>query len=225
MTPKVGITIIAGLLTAGSLSAAEQLLEVETFSGVSIGTGMHTKITCGHNNQVNLRGDKSVIDAIEVSIDNDILTIERKTSAGKIFSNLMNNNRKEALVEVDIITNGQLSVIETSTGADIDVPDCAVNSSMVRVDASTGSNIKLQGMTAELNLDMSTGSQFNHKTSGFVADHVTVDMSTGAIANLCGATRIEGDASTGALISASASADTDGLDLSLGADKSSKRCK
>jgi len=93
------------------------------------------------------------------------------------------------------------------------------------VDISTGAEAYIDGNTALLELDLSTGALFNNSRSNFTVDKANVDLSTGAVANLCGASTIDGKASTGAMISAAESANTASVSLSLGANVSSRKCR
>jgi len=74
----------------------------------------------------------------------------------------------------------QLSYIDGSTGSSISVADCAVNNNNLRVDISTGARIDIEGSTATLTFDLSTGATFNKRTNNFTADIANVDLSTGA---------------------------------------------
>jgi hypothetical protein len=212
-------------LSAYPLMAAEQLVQVESYGGVSVGTGMVAEVTCGGENSVILKGEKKVLDNIIVEIKNNTLHIMRKENTGSMINKLFSSgNKSSGHVEVAISTTSDLSVIETSTGASINVPECAVNVSSLTVEASTGSTVNVSGITSQLSLDMSTGSTFNRKAGPFTVDNALVDLSTGATANLCGATTVVGDASTGASIQVGSNTQTD-VDLSIGAETSSRRCK
>ena len=223
------LTAIAAIiaLSTATAHAAEQLVEVDSFSGISIGSGLKTKVTCGSSNTITLRGKQKELNKIDVAIDQDILDISRNVSAGSIIGKLLSSGDSEnTQVELDIeMTDGMLSVIDISSGATIKVDSCAVNSSKVIVDASSGSYVEVNGFTADLELDMSTGSAFNRSATSFTVENAHVDLSSGATANLCGATNIHGDAGSGAVIYASKEVNTADLDLSFGADTSSKRCK
>lgn len=220
-TLKSGVT--AGcLLVASATMAAEQFLEVDDFTGLGLGTGIVGKVSCGNSNTVTLEGDKKTLDKIKVSVVNNELSIERKSSG--FLGNIMSNDEKSNSVEATIVTRGQLSVIDASTGSMLSVEGCAVNSSAMEINASTGSTLSVDGQTANLELEMSTGSQFNSSKNDFTAEIVDLSMSTGAIANLCRSTTISGSASTGAIIYAGSNTDVSDISLSLGADTSSRRC-
>ena len=215
--------LIGGCIVFTSTAmSAEQLLEVEDFNGFSLGTGIMADVSCGNSNTVSLIGEKKVLERIKVSVVNDELKIERKTSGflGKLMGNKSNDS-----VEAKVVTRGQISVIDASTGSVLSVEGCAVNNSSLTVDASTGAILNIAGETANLVMDLSTGSQFNGKTSDFKADVVELDLSTGAGANLCKSTTVTGSASTGAMIYVSDNTDVSDVSLSLGAETSSRRCQ
>jgi len=208
-----------------ALTAAEQVLEVKDYQGISLGVGLIANISCGDTNTLTIKGDKKSVDNVKVLIEDNVLQIKRKSTFSKIFDNLTNKNGGDSEVTVDIITTGQLSAIELSTGSQTKVADCAINTSSLAIDMSTGATARVEGTTAHLDLDMSTGSTFNARTANFTADIVNLDMSTGATANLCNSQTVSGDASTGVTVYVKDSADVENLDLSLGANTSSRRCQ
>ena len=223
---KKSAALIAMMAATGlTVSASEELLEVEAFTGVSIGTGMAATITCGSSNTVTLKGDSKVLKKIDVVIKGDLLDIERKESAGSFIGKLVGNNKSDGSVKIDIVTTSALSLLNTSTGATMKVEDCAIDTNRLTIDASTGSTLKVNGVTTELILDMSTGSTFNHRGASFTVENARVDLSTGATANLCGATTVTGDASTGATVYVGEATDASGVDLSIGAGTPSHKCK
>ena len=226
MTKQFKLLTAALMLGSSATFAAEQLVEVESFSGVSVGTGMIATVSCGNENTVTLRGEKKTIDRIDVAIEGTTLDVSRRESAGSMLGKLFSGSKDDqGSVEVDIVTTGEVSLFDLSTGATMTVDACAVNTSGVTVDGSTGSEITLNGTTAQLELDMSTGATFNRRSADLIVDSVNFDLSTGATANLCGAAMIQGDASTGAMVYVGDHVDTSNVDLSIGAETSSRRCK
>ncbi len=215
---KISITIVLSLSISLPIVADQEYLEIDSFEDVDIGTDMVTTISCGSKNTVTLHGEKNDLDLLEVTVKNSKLDISRHTSAGKIFSNLFSKENHNNSIRAEITTNGQISEIDASTGASITVLGCAINNSFVEVEISTGSIVNIEGTTATLELDLSTGGLFNQNINNFTVDIANVDLSTGAIAKLCGATTVRGDASMGAVISVSDTADTERVDLSMGAE-------
>jgi len=222
---KISTVVLIALSTSLPILSAQDYLEVDSFSGVEIGTGMVGVVTCGDQNTVTLHGDKRDLDKVDVEVVGGKVDISRRTSTGKILSNLFGkDDGRDNSIRVEIVTTEPLSNITGSTGSTITVPECAVNNSFLEVEAGTGAMVKIDGMTGTLSLDLSTGSTFNNSRSSFTADSADVDLSTGATANLCGVATINGSASTGAAIKASETASTD-VSLSFGAEVSSKRCR
>ncbi|MBT8448373.1 MAG: DUF2807 domain-containing protein [Gammaproteobacteria bacterium] len=220
--------LIRGCLVGGCLVftatifSAEQLLEVDDFTGLSLGTGIVGTVSCGNTNTVTLIGNKEALENLHVTVVNSELAIERKSRG--LLNSLMGNDNNTA-VEANVVTRGQIATIDASTGSVLSVDGCAVNNSVLEIDASTGSTLNVSGETVNLTLDMSTGSQFNTKTSDFSAEVVELDMSTGSTANLCKSKVISGSASTGAVIYAGQDTNVSDVSLSLGADTSSRRCQ
>ena len=221
---KSSMVLILSITAALPVVADQEYLEVDSFSGVDIGTGMLGSVSCGSENTVTLDGDKKDLDHLEVSVQGGKLEISRRTSTGKILSNLFGDH-KDRSIKVAITTNSPLSNIEASTGSSLSIPECAVNNSFFEVDAGTGATVEIEGTTGTLELDLSTGSTFNRRGSNFNVDVANVDLSTGATAELCGAATVNGSASTGATISASDNANTENVSLSLGAEVHTRRCR
>ncbi len=225
MTNNIKILSIFSLLILSlSVFADQTTLEVDSFDGIEIGTGMRGTITCGSENSVTLIGDKRDLDHIEVIVHGGSLDISRRSLTNRFLSNLFAEDRDQS-IEVEVTINGNLSTIEGSTGSSLTVPECAINTSSLVVDISTGAEAYIDGNTAILELDLSTGALFNNSRSNFSVDVANIDLSTGAVANLCGANTIDGDASTGAMVSAAESANTSSVSLSLGASVSSRKCR
>lgn len=225
MNKNVKILAILSILMLNlSLFADEKYLDVESFDGIEIGTGMRGTVTCGSKNSVTLIGDQRDLDRIEVTVHGGLLDISRRSTAKRIFSNIFGEERNHSIA-VEVTISGNLSNIEGSTGSSLTVPECAVDSRYLTVDISTGAEVYIDGKTTTLNLDLSTGAIFNNSRSSFTVEMANVDLSTGAVATLCGADIIDGDASTGAVIRASESANTNRVSLSLGANVSSRKCR
>ncbi len=212
------------LILSLSVFADETTLKVDDFDGIEIGTGMRGTINCGSENSVTLIGDQRDLDLIEVNVHGGSLDISRRSMTNSLLRNIFAEDRDHS-IELEVTINGNLSKIEGSTGSSLTVPECAVNNSFLVVDISTGAEAYIEGNTAILELDLSTGALFNNSNSSFSVDVANIDLSTGAVANLCGANTIDGDASTGAMISAAESANTSSVSLSLGANVSSRKCR
>ncbi|PCJ49434.1 MAG: hypothetical protein COA74_06140 [Gammaproteobacteria bacterium] len=225
-----GINTGLALLVASSLSlplvADQEYLEVDSFKGIDLGTGMNAEVVCGSKNTVTLTARKMILDRLEVSIKGGHLEISRHTSASHILNKIFGDEQEQDnSVTVNIETTSALSIIEGSTGSMIKVDSCAINSSALKVDAGTGASIQIEGSTGALELNLSTGSVFNNSSSQFTVDSVEVDMSTGSKANLCGANTIRGSASTGAVIKAGEGSMTEDVSLSLGAEVHKNKCR
>ncbi len=220
---KIAIAVVT-LGLGLSVQAAEKYLEVENFDSIEIGTGIIGTVTCGNSNTITLTGDEDELDRIKVSVHSGELDISRKSSAGSFLNNVFGDNKRKS-IRAAIVTTSQQGALSASTGASLTVPDCAVNEDSLDIDLGTGASITVSGRTGKLKLDLSTGSEFNAKAETFKADEAMVDLSTGAMANLCGVSVIEGDASTGATIYVGESVNRSNVDLSTGASVSSRGCR
>ena len=224
---KTGTALLLVSSMTLPLMATEDMLEVDSFEGIELGTGMTGEVVCGSQNTVTLTASKSTLDKLEVTVKGGHLEISRHTSASNILNNIFGDDedRDDNSISVVIETSSPLLKIVGSTGSIIRVDKCAVNSGSMSVEAGTGANIKIEGTTGTLELELSTGSVFNSSSTEFTVDTANVDMSTGSAANLCGASTIIGSASTGAEIRASEDAMTDDVSLSFGAEVRKKSCR
>jgi len=218
------ISLFSLLILGFPAFADEKYFEVDSFDSIDIGTGMRGTISCESKNSVTIIGDQRDLELIDVTVHGSVLDISRRSMAKRLLSNIFGEERNHS-IEIEITINGELSNIEGSTGSSFTVPECAINNSYLVVDISTGAEAYIDGNTALLELDLSTGALFNNSRSNFTVDKANVDLSTGAVANLCGASTIDGKASTGAMISAAESANTASVSLSLGANVSSRKCR
>ena len=221
---KTSLAIILSLSAGLTVVADQEYLEIDSFEGIEIGTGMIGTVSCGSENTVTLSGDKKDLDHLEINVHGGKLEISRRTSTGKILSNIFGDHADRE-IKIEITTSGPISNIEASTGSSLSIPECAVNNSFFEVDAGTGATVNIEGTTSTLDLDLSTGSTFNRSDSNFTVDTANVDLSTGATAGLCGAATVNGSASTGATISASENANTENVSLSFSAEVHTKRCR
>jgi hypothetical protein len=224
---KTGTALLLVSSMSLPLMATQDLLEVDSFEGIELGTGMTGKVVCGSQNTVTLSATKKTLDNIEVTVKGGYLEISRRASGSNILNNIFGDdeNKEDNSISVVIETSTPLSNIVGSTGSVIRVDECAVNNSSIKVEAGTGANIKIEGNTGVLDLELSTGSVFNSSSTEFTVGTANVDMSTGSAANLCGASTIKGSASTGAEIRAAEGAMTDDVSLSFGAEVHKKSCR
>jgi hypothetical protein len=228
---KTFIKTGTALLLVSSISlpimATQDFLEVDSFEGIELGTAMTGKVVCGSQNTVTLKANKKTLDNIEVTVKGSHLEISRIASGSNILNNIFGDaeDKLDNSISVVIETSSPLSNIVGSTGSVVRVDKCAVNSGSIKVEAGTGANIKVEGSTGTLDLELSTGSVFNSNSTEFTVDTANVDMSTGSEANLCGASTITGSASTGAGIRASEDARTNDVNLSFGGKINKNNCR
>jgi hypothetical protein len=223
--------IATALLTsalASNVALAEKVqYQVESFTGVSVGTGMVAMVSCGSSNQTTLISSDGDLENINVSVEDGQLTVERKSSMSKVFNDIFSDdNNASQTIKVEIVTSAPLTLIQGSTGSNLTVESCAIDSNQLQVEGGTGASINVAGSTAMLDLELSTGGTFNRKNKAdFIVAEATVDLSTGAAAYLCQAERVTGSGSTGATLYTAAQAETNEVSLSIGAEVIKNRCK
>ena len=211
----------ATVLLLGATAGASETFEaeVDAFNELSLGTGVVAEVMCGEEDLVRLETDEHVFDRMKVFVRGDRLVIER----GLAFDSFIfqRNDR----VRATITTTGALNDVSASTGAVLEMPECAVDKTDLEVSVSTGANLRVAGRTEDLDLKVGTGGVFN---SGRFKDRLEVDsayvrVSTGGVVGLCEAGRVRGKASTGAQIAASRATDVD-VRLGTGAHVSHRGC-
>ena len=160
-----------------------------------------------------------VFDRMKIHVRGGRLVVERGISFdGFIF-------QRDDSVHATITTTGALNGVRASTGAVLEMPECAVDGNDLEVSVSTGANLRVAGRTEDLDLKVGTRGVFN---SGRYKDRLEVDsayvrVSTGGVVGLCEADRLRGKASTGAQIVASRATDVD-VRLGTGAHVSHSGC-
>lgn len=216
------LTLAMGVALTFSLqAAADELFEVEVkpFSALTLGTGVVAEVICGDENLVVLETSEHVYDRMKVHVRGDRLAIERGVSLDNFLF------QRGDHVRATITTTGALHGVRASTGAVLEMPSCAVDSSDLEVSVSTGAHLRIEGRTEDLDLRVGTGGMFN---SGRFKNRLEVDraylkVSTGGIVGLCEAGRLRGKASTGAQILAGHATDVD-VRLGTGAHVSHSGC-
>lgn len=211
---KTKIGVITLLFSIGSTAIANDILvnrDIESFIGVGTATGITATVECGTTNKVEFNIDEENADRVKTDISNGILKISfDRNGWGSWFSN-------SSPPKIQITTNGKLSSLKTSTGANLDVDGCAVDTNQVEIKLSTGSVMNVGGETNNLDIKLSTGSVFNEDDDSILAaKNIQIKGSTGSVAKLCNSEKVSGKLSTGAVITVSDGTDTD-VSLSTGA--------
>ena len=130
--------VIAGLLTGGAVRASDTFeVEVDGFNELTLGTGVVAEVLCGDEDLVVLETDEHVFDRMKVHVRGDRLVIERGMSFdGFIF-------QRNDSVHATITTTGRLDGVSASTGAVLELPECAVDAMDLEVSAVSYTHLTL----------------------------------------------------------------------------------
>ncbi len=221
LAAALSAALLAALFGAPGASADNDRFKVDVsdFSRLSIGTGVVAEVVCGDSNRVVIEADERVFERMKVNVRGGRLVVERGYSLSSVFFRHNDN------IRATITTTGRLNDIEASTGAILEAPACAVDESRLDVEVHTGANLRVEGHTGDLQVDVGTGGVFNpgRYKDRLTASVANVHVSTGGVVGVCGADRVAGKASTGAQIYAADSAEVD-VRLGTGAGVSSSGC-
>ena len=157
-----------------------------------------------------LSGPQAGIDSVQIVNDNGNLKVHKS------------GHGSDKGVEITLTTTSPLNKANIQNGVELDVKSCAVNKDAFTLNMRNGAKAELKGKTKKFNLKMSTGVTFGDDDKGdFMVDSASVNISKGARAYLCDASKVSGSAKMGAIVYVGSKTDASGLSTSMGAMKSS----
>ncbi|MXV52335.1 DUF2807 domain-containing protein [Pedobacter sp. HMF7647] len=123
---------------------------VSPFTSITAANGVDLYLSQGTAEKLELKGDADRLKDVQVSQENGVLKIEVKKSAGSLWS-----GNKESVKAY--ITFKSLKSLNVSGGTDV-YGQNAINLSSLSINASGGSDLKLNINTGELNVSLNGGS-------------------------------------------------------------------
>ncbi len=208
----IGATAAVFSFAAMSGYADSRMEKISDFTSLSVSKGLDVEVNCGAAPSMGLEGP--ALNNVKFKQDGKTLSL---TYDKAMFSRLSGDD-----VEVKLTVTKPVDHVMLSDGVKFKIKACAVGKDFsLKMEKGTKANVS--GVVDNLNLMMTSGAKFNNDDQKITMNKVTVAMSRGTKANLCGAKEIVGTASTGAEIKAAKNADIK-VNLTSGADVDRDDC-
>lgn len=212
--------VFSGPSIKGNGNVVEEIRKSKDFSKIEVSRGMNVYISQGETPKIVVKADGNLLDAIETTIDGDILII--RTS-----KNIRNATSKKVFV-----TTPHLEALKSSSGSNVysettlefknlkisgsagSNQTLEINSEYTELSASSGSNIKLKGIAKSLKVKASAGS--NVKAEELTSANCDAKASSGANIWITVKNDFTGDVSSGANIFLYGNPDNTSIEKSSG---------
>ncbi|NKI73723.1 hypothetical protein Dpoa2040_000942 [Dickeya sp. CFBP 2040] len=210
------LTLLA-LIFCSSSQAAEKTINVDRFTSVTAQQGINLTVKCASTPSMVISGSKETMSKLQVSNKDGSLLLSNEAAENDRFVS--------HTLDITLYTSNPLNALSGKAGVKIDAAACAVSPEQLSVSGSMGTEIRAEGKTDELQLELAMGGSFNRKSTPFSAKSATVRMSMGAEAFLCNIPKITGTLAAGARLSVSPSAGVDtGAASTFASDISTSGC-
>ncbi|HHA1787642.1 TPA: DUF2807 domain-containing protein [Enterobacter ludwigii] len=197
--------------------AAEKTVSVEPFTAVSAQQGINLTVKCAATPSMVISGSQETMNKLRVSNNSGTLLLDNQAAENDRFVS--------HTLDITLYTNHPLNALSGKAGVKIDVAACAVSPEQLTVTGSMGTDIRAEGKTNELRLELAMGGTFNRKSTDFSAKSAAVRMSMGAESSLCNVPKITGTLAAGARLAVSKSTDIDtGAASTFASDISTSGC-
>jgi len=206
---RFSMTSFATEKVKGNGEVLENYRTVPAFNGVKIGRGMQMMLSKGENS-VGLKGESNIIEMIETTVENEVLSIRWKSGTSV---------EKTQPIEIKIAMPG-LEYLSVSSSAVVETTDDFAGED-AHIYASSGSTVKLQGLTTEsLEMDLSSSSTMRFTQGVAVANNASIQLSSGSQLNFTDFTaeQLDTDMSSSSQLSLSGSARSLTVDGSSGSE-------
>jgi hypothetical protein len=166
------VLFIPGLLNA-SVPEDKQIRQVKAFSAISISSGIDLYLENGQEEKITVEGDPDEISKIITEVKDGTLNIYKKTHSG--FNFRFHNSCKV------FVTAKILETLDVSAGSEVKGQNQFTGSEF-RLNASSGSEVKMDVAYDKIKADASSGSEIHMKgKTGFLE----VSTSSGSEINAC----------------------------------------
>jgi hypothetical protein len=212
--------IIAGMLLVGFIPfdvSAQEIREIRTigtFDQVEAAASIEVTLSCGETGTATVQGPTEDVADTEARVDGHVLHIERKS--------LLRNHRRT--VRIAVTAPVPLDKLSVESGANLDVPACAISPDHLDLAGSSGGTIRIAAHTGRLVIDASSGATiFPLPGTRIDAREGKVSASSGANIRICSVPHLDARASSGGSVVADSS-DMGNIHTSSGGTVSSKSC-
>ncbi len=198
------VLFIPGILNA-SAPEDKQIRQVKAFTAISVSSGIDLNIEYGQQEKVSVEGDLDEISKIITEVKNGTLHIYKKNKSGLNFgfhSSCEVSVTAKILEALDASAGSEVKGrnqfsgsefrLNASSGSEVKID---VVYDKIKADASSGSEIHLKGKTRLLEVTISSGSQID--ACDLVADIVRADASSGGQACVNAVSELHANASSG----------------------------
>lgn len=153
----------------GNGEISEQYRESPAFTGLKVGSGIQVNLTKGEN-VVNLKADGNLLEFIETTVKDDVLSIRWKDGTdADITQPVQANIALPRLEYLNVSSNASVKTTDNFTGGN------------VHFDASSGSDVTLQGWAvASLDLEASSNAVAKFEQGINAETEAKLDLSSGS---------------------------------------------
>lgn len=226
------LALMFGLIWSASAQAKTFVYELDDVTDLDISAGIELELRCGDENIIRIDAE----DEEDFRFRNNNRRLSLSRDGGSLFSWL----GEKGPVTASVVLKSLPESYEFSSGVQSRIERCDVQGGDVRVDISSGSNVRMLDLTGDLDrlsVDVSSGAQFELDSqitveaamldissgasavleSDALVDVLSVDISSGGSADVCGANgSVSGEVSSGGDLDVGSDAQTQGLELSSG---------
>ncbi len=190
---------VTALLITLTVSYAQNVVEgdnvekrdVKSFHAVEASSGISVKLTKGAKEELAVTAsDKEMLGKIKTEVSNGVLKITRENDNWKFWEKW-----KRWKITV-YVSYAQLDAVRATSGSSISCSD--INLSRLAAKMGSGGSIDLSGKVDALDVDGSSGAQFNGY--GLTATNCKVDVSSGAGIHVTVTKEISAEASSGGFV-------------------------
>lgn len=218
------------LLVAACLQVAasdRQTRKINGFHAISVTSGIDLYLTQKNDEEVTVEAETEDLDKIITEVEGGMLHIYIKEKSWlnlnwnskprKVYVSFKTLDKLDASAGSDVVAVSPIKVdnirIDASSGSDVKLE---VSASEMRVSSSSGSDITLKGSTNKLEVDASSGSDIN--AGELTSKDCDASVSSGSDIKVIATETLKANASSGGDISYSGNPKTKDINKSSGGD-------
>lgn len=165
--------------------------DVKPFHAVEVSSGISVKLAKGSREELAVTAsDREMIEKVKTEVSNGVLKITRENNNWKFWEKW-----KSWKITV-YVSYAQLDAVRATSGSSITCSDISLSRLTARL--GSGGSIGLSGKVDELDVDGSSGAQFNGY--GLTATNCKADVSSGAGVHITVTKEISAEASSGGFV-------------------------
>jgi ribosomal protein L31 len=173
----------------GNLTSQNRII-TEGFTTVAASEGLNVFVTQADDFKIKVEADENIIDLIGTNIENDVLKIYAIKNIGNATKNIH-------------VSLPKIMSLKSSSGAKLKA-ESTISTKKLKLETSSGANIKLTGTTKNMNIEASSGANIN--ASDLKSERSNAKASSGANIKLNVSETLKADANSAGNISYSGKA-------------------